>query len=56
MGERRAVSESFVHFMQSYIHYIFTVNAPILYLFCNKSYKKQQMLFNLIIKKDISSD
>jgi hypothetical protein len=36
----------------SHINSIFTVNTPILYLFCNKICNNNKKLFNLIIKKN----
>ena len=48
-GERQALESLSIRFVPSHINSIFTVNAPILYLSCNKLQKK--MLFHLIIKK-----
>ena len=47
--ERRALANLSIHFVQSHINSIFTVNTPILYLSCNNN----RMLFNvIIIQKD----
>ena len=49
--ERRALVSFSIRFMPSHMNPVFTVNTPILYLFCNKICQKK-MLFYLIIKKD----
>jgi hypothetical protein len=50
-GERRALVSLSIRFMPSHIHYIFTVNTPILYLSCNKICK---ILFLPLDKYDLS--
>jgi len=52
MGESRALASHSIRFVLNHINSIFTVNAPILYLFCNEICKKKIMLLNLIIKKN----
>jgi len=50
-GKDELLASLSIRFVPSYIHSIFTVNTPILYLSCNKNCRKKK-LFNLIIKKD----
>ena len=48
-GERLACLS--IRFVPSHIHFIFTVNTPILYLCCNKICKKNVIQFNIKKRK-----
>ena len=52
-GERQALASLSICFVPSHINSIFTVNTPILYLSCNKKFKKDVIYFNNKKKKKI---